>query len=148
MTKPKFTQVLHSWVDVSTQRSMRGWTHHAKAVGLSMPQFNLLMQLYKRGACGISQIGENFEVTNAAASQLVEKLFQSGLIERTEDPKDRRAKHIQLSAKGRSLIEKGIRERYHWLDQLSEHLSEEERVRTAEALKVLTEAALKLDQSH
>ena len=147
MTKPQFTQVLHSWVDVSTQRSMRAWAHHAKAVGLSMPQFSLMMQLYKRGACGISQISENFEVTNAAASQLVDKLVQSGLIERTEDLIDRRAKHIQLSAKGRSLIEKGITQRYHWLDQLAENLSEKDRLRTAEALKVLTEAALKLDQS-
>jgi len=147
MTKPQFTQVLHAWVDVSTQRSMRGWAHHARAVGLSMPQFSLMMQLYKRGGCGLSQVSENFEVTNAAASQLVDKLVQSGLIERTEDPHDRRAKHIQLSAKGRSLIEKGFRQRYHWLDQLAENLSESERQSTAEALQVLTEAALKLDQS-
>jgi DNA-binding MarR family transcriptional regulator len=147
MTKPQFTQALRSWVDISTQRSMRSWAHHAKSVGLSMPQFSIMMQLYKRGACGISQISENFEVTNAAASQLVDKLVQSGLIERTEDPKDRRAKHIQLSAKGRALIEKGIRGRYHWLDQLAENLSEKERAQTAEALKVLTEAVLKLDQS-
>jgi DNA-binding MarR family transcriptional regulator len=147
MTKPdSFTQAVHSWVDVSTQRSMRGWSHHAKATGLSMPQFSLMMQLYYRGACGLSEISERFEITSAAASQHVDNLFQAGLIERTEDPHDRRAKNIQLSAKGKSLIDKGIGERYRWIDQLAEGLGEKEREGIAEALMALTEAARKLDQ--
>ncbi|HUI88268.1 MAG TPA: MarR family transcriptional regulator [Anaerolineales bacterium] len=147
MTKPdSFTQAVRTWVDVSTQRSMRGWSHHAKATGLSMPQFSIMMQLYYRGACGLSEISERFEITNAAASQHVDNLVQAGLIERTEDPHDRRAKHIQLSAKGKSLIERGISERYRWVDQLAQSLSEKERVRTVEALSLLTEAARNLEQ--
>jgi DNA-binding MarR family transcriptional regulator len=147
MTKPnQFTQAVRAWVDISAQRSMRGWSHHAKATGLSMPQFSLMMQLYYRGACGLSEISERFEITNAAASQHVDNLVQAGLIERTEDPHDRRAKNIQLSAKGKSLIDKGIGERYRWIDQLAEGLSEKEREGIAEALMALTEAARKLDQ--
>jgi DNA-binding MarR family transcriptional regulator len=147
LTKPdQFTQAVRAWVDISAQRSMRGWSHHAKASGLSMPQFNILMQLYYRGTCGLSEISERFEITSAAASQHVDNLVQAGLIERTEDPHDRRAKNIQLSAKGKSMINKGIGERYRWIDQLAEGLSEKERERTAEALVVLTEAARKLDQ--
>ena len=142
MTKPdSFTQAVRAWVDISTQRSMRGWSHHAKATGLSMPQFSLMMQLYYRGACGLSEISERFEITSAAASQHVDNLVQAGLIERTEDPHDRRAKNIQLSAKGKSLIDKGIGERYRWIDQLAEGLSEKEREGIAEALMALTEAA-------
>jgi DNA-binding MarR family transcriptional regulator len=147
MTKPnQFTQAVRAWVDISAQRSMRGWSHHAKATGLSMPQFSLMMQLYYRGACGLSEISERFEITSAAASQHVDNLVQAGLIERTEDPHDRRAKNIQLSAKGKSLIDKGIGERYRWIDQLAEGLSEKEREGIAEALMALTEAARKLDQ--
>jgi DNA-binding MarR family transcriptional regulator len=141
-----FTQAVRSWVDISTHRSMRGWSHHAKATGLSMPQFSIMMQLYYRGACGISEISERFEITNAAASQHVDNLVQAGLIERTEDPRDRRVKHIQLSAKGKALIEKGMNERYRWVDALAKNLSEKDRERTAEALIILTEAARKLDQ--
>ena len=147
MVKPdQFTQAVHAWVDVSAQRSMRGWSHHAKASGLSMPQFSIMMQLYYRGTCGLSEISERFEITSAAASQHVDNLVQAGLIERTEDPHDRRAKNIQLSAKGKSLIDKGIGERYRWIDQLAEGLSEKEREGIAEALMALTEAARKLDQ--
>jgi DNA-binding MarR family transcriptional regulator len=147
MTKPdQFTQAVRAWVDISAQRSMRGWSHHAKASGLSMPQFSILMQLYYRGTCGLSEISERFEITSAAASQHVDNLVQAGLIERTEDPHDRRAKNIQLSTKGKSMIEKGIGERYRWIGQLAEGLSEKERERTAEALVILTEAARKIDR--
>lgn len=140
-----FTQAIRSWVDVSTHHSMRGLKHFAKATGLSMAQFTIIMQLYHRGACGISEIGERFEITNAAASQHVDKLVQAGFIERTEDPRDRRVKNIQLSAKGKRMIEKGMEKRYRWVDQLAKSLSEKEREETAAALTVLTEAARKLD---
>src|SRR5512143_3533893 len=103
-----FSQALHTWVDLSAHHAMRGWLHHARATGLSMPQFNILMQLYRKGNCGISDISDRFEISNAAASQHVENLVQAGLIGRTEDPRDRRAKQIQLSDKGRALVQQGF----------------------------------------
>jgi DNA-binding MarR family transcriptional regulator len=134
-------------MDVSTHYSMRGWAHHAKATGLSMPQFSILMQLFYRGNCGISEISERFEITSAAASQHVDNLVQAGLIERDEDPRDRRAKQIQLSSKGRALLESGMNERYHWMDRLAETLEEKDCQKIADALVILTEAARKLDHT-
>jgi DNA-binding MarR family transcriptional regulator len=141
------SKALRSWMDVSTHYSMRGWAHHAKATGLSMPQFSLLMQLYYRGSCGISELSERFEITSAAASQHVDNLFQAGLIERDEDPRDRRAKQIKLSSKGKALLESGMGERYRWMDRLVATLEERERQKIADALVILTEAARKLDQA-
>ncbi len=140
-----FPQALRSWVDVSTHHAMRGWAHHAKATGLSMPQFSILMTLYFRGYCGISDISQRFETTIAAASQHVDNLVQAGLIERSEDPHDRRAKQIQLSAKGKAVLEKGMAERYRWVDRLSQCIQEKDRQKIAEALATLTEAARSLD---
>ena len=42
------------------------------------------MQLHYRGNCGIGDISERFDITNAAASQLVDKLVQSGFIKRVK----------------------------------------------------------------
>src|SRR5512135_2279886 len=142
-----FVQALHSWVDVTAHHSMRGWSHHARATGLSMPQFSILMQLYQRGDCGISDISDRFEISTAAASQHVENLVQAGLIGRTEDPRDRRARQIQLSDKGRALILHGFSARYHWIDQLSRTIPPKDQEKIAEALSILTEAARKLDQA-
>ena len=141
----QFSQAIRSWLDVSMPRSMRGWSHHARAEGLSMPQFSILMQLHYRGHCGISDVSQRFEITPAAASQLVEKLVQSGLIERAEDPTDRRVKQLQLSEKGKALIEKGISERYRWAEKLGDGLAEKDRQKIVEALTILTEETRKLD---
>ncbi len=141
----QFTQAIRSWMDVFMNRSMRGWGLFAKSTGLSMPQFGLLMQMHHKGACGMSQVSERFEITPAAASQLVDKLVQSGLIQREEDPHDRRAKLLNLTDKGRDLIQQGIEERYRWVEELAGKLTVEERAQVSDALNILTEAAKELE---
>jgi len=141
----QFTQAIRSWMDVFMSRSMRGWGLFAKSTGLSMPQFGLLMQMHHKGPCGMSQVSERFEITPAAASQLVDKLVQNGFIQREEDPNDRRAKLLNLTDEGRELIQRGMQERYRWVDELGERLTPEERVKITEALNIMTEAAKELE---
>jgi DNA-binding MarR family transcriptional regulator len=147
MTKPpQFSQTLRAWMDAFMHRSMRGWSHFAKSTGLSMPQISILMQLYHRGPCGMSEISERFDITAAAASQLVEKLVQAGYLERTEDPTDRRAKLLTITAKGSDFIKQGIEERYLWMDDLAATLSAEDQKKVSEALVLLIDAAKKMDK--
>jgi DNA-binding MarR family transcriptional regulator len=141
----QFTQAIRSWMDVFMSRSMRGWGLFAKSTGLSMPQFGLLMQMHHKGACGISDVSERFEITPAAASQLVDKLVHNGFIQREEDPNDRRAKLLNLTDKGQELIQRGMQERYRWVEELAERLSPEERIQVSEALNIMTEAARDLE---
>jgi len=141
----QFSQAIRSWMDVFMQRSMRSWGLFAKSTGLSMPQFSVMMQLHYKGACGMSQVSERFEITAAAASQLVDKLVQSGLIKRDEDPHDRRAKVLNITDKGRELIQRGIEERYRWVDQLEGKLTMGERAQVSEALNIMTRAAQELE---
>ena len=141
----QFNQAIRSWMDVFMNRSVRGWGLFAKSTGLSMPQFSLLMQMHHKGACGMSEVSERFEITPAAASQLVDKLVQNGFIQREEDPNDRRAKVLNITDKGRDLIQQGIEERYRWVDELAGKLSAEERAKISEALNIITNAAQELE---
>ena len=147
MTKQlQFTQSIRAWMDVFLQRSMGNWWRFARSTGLSMPQFSLLTQMYHRGACGMSGISEQFEITPAAASQMVDKLVQSGYIVREEDPNDRRAKTLNLTPKGRQLIDAGNEERYRWVADLAGKLNAEERARIVEALERMTRAIQELEE--
>jgi DNA-binding MarR family transcriptional regulator len=139
----QFTKSLRAWMDVFMHRSMQGWNHFAKSTGLSMPQFSILMQLHHKGPCGMSEVSDRFDITAAAASQLVEKLVQAGYLERTEDPIDRRAKLLTLSVRGEVLIQQGTEERYRWMNDLTSKLNAEERAKVVEALNILTNAAQK-----
>jgi DNA-binding MarR family transcriptional regulator len=142
---PQLIQTIRQFMDFAMHHTMRERAHFAKATGLSMPQFGILMQLHYRHNCGVSDLSERFDITNAAASQLVEKLVQSGLIQRAEDPHDRRARLLNLTDKGRELIQQGIEPRYRWVDQLAGKLTAEEGAQVAEALNILTQAARELE---
>jgi DNA-binding MarR family transcriptional regulator len=147
MTRPaQFNQSIRAWMDVFMNRSMRSWHLFAKSTGLSMPQFSILMQLHHKGACGMSDISERFEITPAAASQLVDKLVQSGFIVREEDPNDRRAKLLNLTKNGQELVQQGHEERYRWVDELGRKLTAEERAHVSEALDIMTRAAQELEE--
>ena len=139
-------QTLRQFMDFAMHHTMRERVHFAKATGLSMPQFGILMQLHYRHNCGISDLSERFDITNAAASQLVDKLVQGGLIQREEDPADRRAKLLNLTEKGRELIQQGIEQRYRWVDQLAAKLTREKRDKVNEALEIMTQAAREIER--
>ena len=141
----QFSETVRQWMDTFMHRSMGGWAHYVRTRGVSMPQFMLLMHIHHKKSCGISDLSEHMEISNAAASQLVDKLVQAKLLVRVEDPDDRRAKQVSLSPAGEDLIEKGIAERSRWVDALTEKLNSEERKKVAAALEILNETAKKLD---
>jgi len=146
MTDPtQFSQSLRGWMDTFVHRSMHDSARFVKASGFSMPQFFLLMQVHRHEHCGISDLSEHLEITNAATSQLVEKLVQARLLERAEDPDDRRAKKVSLTLVGEDIVKKAIAERSRWVDDLAVALNTEERQKVAEALQILTEATKKLE---
>ena len=93
----------------------------------------------------MSEISERFDISAAAASQLAEKLVQSGFIKREENANDRRAKFLNLTDKGRELIQQGIEERYRWVDELAGKLTTEERTQVSEALNIMTRAAQEME---
>jgi DNA-binding MarR family transcriptional regulator len=148
MTSPnELTETLRQAMDVFTARSMHEWSRYVKATGLSMPQFGILMHLYYRHSCGISHLSGHLDVSAPAASQLVDRLVQHGLLERTEDPNDRRAKVLALTSKGRELIETGIVARTRWVDELIQSLPPEEYDEVASALSALTDAVRRLEET-
>jgi DNA-binding MarR family transcriptional regulator len=141
------TETIRQAMDVFTTRSMHEWSRYVKTTGLSMPQFGILMHLYYRHSCGISHLSDHLDVSAPAASQLVDRLVQHGLLERVEDPHDRRAKQLTLTPKGRTLIETGIVERTRWVDELVQSLAPGEYEEMASALAALTEAVRRLEQT-
>ena len=140
-TTKELTYVIREWSEVFMRRSGRDFKRFMDETGLSFSQLNVLMRLYHGGNSGVSEIGEQMGVTSAAASQAIDRLVLQGLIERTEDPRDRRAKRLALTPKGRTLIETGIEARSRWVEGLTDALTPEQQSLTISALTLLTEAA-------
>jgi DNA-binding MarR family transcriptional regulator len=141
----QFTTALRDWSDVFMRRSMRETIQFWKESALSMPQISTLMHLRHHGACGVSEVGAQLGVSNAAASQMVDKLVHLGLLARAEAEHDRRAKHLTLTPKGETFLQKGIEARRRWLENLADALTPEQQRAVSQALPYLTEAARKLE---
>ncbi len=126
--------------------SMRGAWRFGREHGISMTQMIVLRQLYHhQKSCNISAISETLGITNAAVSQLLDRLVQQGLVLRREDPEDRRSKRIVLSEAGENLLKESMRSQQAWMHTLSERLTAEEAEQIATALFLLSEKLAGLD---
>jgi len=138
---------LEKWIEVFMHRSMHDFMGYVRESGLSMPQLGAMLQIHHRGSCGVTDLGDKLGVTSSAASQMLERLVHQGLIQRLEDPSDRRVKQIILTDKGRQALQESIRARQSWLSELVETLSDSEKETMIAALKLLIDKAKHLRQS-
>jgi DNA-binding MarR family transcriptional regulator len=110
-----------------------------------MSQIGALFRIHHRGDSAVSGIGEELGISNAAASQMLDRLVQQGLILRSENPSDRRMKQIVLTDKGRQVLQESIAARQGWFVTLSETLSDSEQEQVIRALNILIEKASQLE---
>lgn len=88
--------------------SVRSLAQHSLVHSLSIGEINCMWELAVRGALTIGEVGAVTHLSKAAASQLVQRLVQRGLLERNENPHNRRQKQVCLSQAGRVLIQELI----------------------------------------
>lgn len=138
--------VIHEWSEVFMRRSGHDFKSFMSETGLSFSQVGVLMGLAHAGRSGVSKLGDQMGVTNAGASQAVDRLVRMGLIERTEDPADRRAKRLALTPKGRTIIEQGIVARSRFFKRITEALTPEQQSMIIASLRLLTEAARQAEE--
>lgn len=143
-----FLSEMQEWVEVSMRHSMHGLIRHSKEKGFSMTQVSALFFLRRKSSCGVGKMAKHLGVTNAAASQMLERLVEQGLILRSEDPNDRRGKQIVLTDKGINLIKKGIQARQSWVADLIVLFTPEQREHIRPVLKILIEKTKQLGFIH
>jgi DNA-binding MarR family transcriptional regulator len=143
-SKDDFDKIFHQWIEIFMGRSMRNFMHFAKDNGLSMSQIGALIHI-KKASCGVSRISDDLGVTHAATSQMLERLVQQGLILRSEDTHDRRAKQIVLTEKGQHTLRACLLARQDWLERLANTLSEGEKRKVMDGLAILIEKSEHLE---
>ena len=72
---------------------------------LTLQQLRAFAVIFARGHAAMTQVAEALGVKANVATGIVQRLFDRGLIERSEDPDDRRVRRIAVSKKGYALIE-------------------------------------------
>ncbi len=143
-TTDALTQTLQEWVELFMHHSMYRFFLFIKENDLSMSQMGALMSIHRSGVCSVSDIGDELGITSAAASQMVERLVRQGLIERTENPGDRRVKQIMLTDKGHQVVQGSFQACHAWLGELVASFTPAEREQAHAALRLLLKKTMEL----
>jgi DNA-binding MarR family transcriptional regulator len=137
------TQLLAHQLQVVWSAVMRasqgGFMRAFEELGLSMTQVKLLFMVEQRPEICLKDLGEYVALSPAAASRAVDALVQRGLLERTEDPEDRRSRIVRLSPQGRETAGRVLQARLAGLQHFAEGLEESERRALTQALAPIVE---------
>ena len=110
---------------------------------LTLVQFGCLMVLSDGAVRTVGAVSEALGRSMSATSRLLDQLVRRELIERAEDPNDRRSRRVTISAAGRRFMVNIMRRRARAELRLLEHLDEAERAVALRGLELLREAALR-----
>ncbi|OLP62415.1 MarR family transcriptional regulator [Xaviernesmea oryzae] len=72
-------------------------------VGLTYPQYLVLLTLFEEGKLTVKAIGERLSLDSGTLSPLLKRLDAAGLVTRLRDARDERQVLIQLTEKGERL---------------------------------------------
>ena len=87
-------------------RLMRTYADHKAAqFGITRAQWAVLVRLDRSEGLNQSELAEMLDLQPITLTRLLDKLSDSGLIERRSDPGDRRAKRLFLTSAARPLLE-------------------------------------------
>ena len=108
---------------------LRRLAQEDRATGVSAPRLSALSVLVFGGPRTIGSLAGVEGVTPPTMTRLVAAMVRSGLVERLEEPADRRVVRVQASAAGRSLLLAGRDRRVATLSTMVKPLSAKERRR-------------------
>ncbi len=139
-TKPKSnTSGIHAWLILwKTARSVETYAHRCiQSLELGVSDFGVLEALLHKGDLPINALGNKVLLTSSSMTAAVDRLASQGLVERKNDPDDRRTRVVSLTQKGQKLIERAFKQHSHDMEQIMSPLSEQERNTLIELLHKL-----------
>ena len=87
-----------------TRQMRRRFDERARSSGATGTQWRTLKILERREGINQGQLAEMLEVEPITACRMIDRLEESGLVERRRDPGDRRAWQIFLTEKSRPVL--------------------------------------------
>jgi len=117
-------------------------------LGLGLSDFAVLKMLLHKGPQPVNIIGRKILLTSGSITAAVDRLESRDLLRRTSDPSDRRSRIVQLTEKGRNLIERAFQKHAQDMQQTMAVLRSGERAELVRLLKkVGMWAAARLDEN-
>jgi len=106
------------------------------ANGISPARFSALVSLYFHGVNNMGELAAHEHVSRPAMTRLVRAMEDAGLTRRNKDTTDGRGVRVEITKKGRDLVDRVRREK---IELISRHLVDLDR-KTAQAVRAALDA--------
>jgi MarR family transcriptional regulator, 2-MHQ and catechol-resistance regulon repressor len=121
-----------------TYRAMRLKSEESRrTLGLGDSDFRVLEVLLHKGPLPVNVIGEKVELTTGSITTAVDRMEAKWLVVRKNHSEDRRVRIVELTTKGRRLIEKAYAQHEVDMERAMKHFPREDRAALMELLKQL-----------
>ncbi|MDO9596376.1 MAG: MarR family transcriptional regulator [Azoarcus sp.] len=112
----------------------------------TLPRFDMMAQL-DRNPDGLKmrELSRRLMVTGGNVTGLTDKLVEEGLVERRDDPRDRRAYSVHLTPAGKRAFKQMAKSHEGWVIELFSGLSHQEKTQLLELLNRLKRHLAQVD---
>jgi DNA-binding MarR family transcriptional regulator len=107
---------------------------------VTLPQLRVLVMVASRGPLNLGAVATGLGVHSSNATRLVERLVVAGLLDRRDDPADRRNLLLELTAAGRELVDNVMDHRRAAIVKILERMPSSRRRTLAAGLRSFAEA--------
>lgn len=118
-----------AWLAIALvyQRHHRLLSARLKPLEVSVPQLDVLANLYGSEGLQQTELADRLLVTKANVTGLVARLLERGWVERTPDPSDGRAHRVALTRAGRRVAQRALEARGTLIEEVFSTLSSAQR---------------------
>jgi DNA-binding MarR family transcriptional regulator len=110
-----------------TRLIRRAFDARARQIGVTRPQWQVMTQIKRHAGINQGALAELLDVEPITVARMIDRLEESGIVERRSDPADRRAWRLHLTEKAEGLIDQLRPLAADLFDEAFDGLSTEER---------------------
>jgi DNA-binding MarR family transcriptional regulator len=100
-----FTKLWCFRISALSRRISRSYNNQCLKFGITASQSFVIFDLLANEGSSVKDIALHIQLDSPAVTGLIDRLLKEELVERKEDPSDRRSLQVYLTAKGRKLAE-------------------------------------------
>jgi DNA-binding MarR family transcriptional regulator len=115
---------------------------------LTAPQLRVLVMIASRGPLNLGAVARGLGVHPSNATRACDRLVSSGLLDRSDDPADRRNLQLRLTDQGRRLVDGVMDRRRHAIAEVLDRMPALQRTALVPVLVKFAEAAGEVPDEH
>jgi DNA-binding MarR family transcriptional regulator len=112
------------------------------------PQLRVLVMIASRGPLNLGAVARGLGVHPSNATRACDRLVAAGLLDRRDDPADRRNLQLQLTAQGRALVDQVMDRRRHAISEVLDRMPALQRTALVPVLVTFADAAGEMEDEH